>query len=327
MSDELPSNFDIYAFLSIPPTATEAEIRKAYRKQSLLYHPDKNPAPSAVEKFHYLNLSLDILVSPAARAAYDNVRKARAAKAERTAKYDDERRRMQRDLESREQDAKRRKLGQHKKTDVEEDFNLREAVEKLKEESARLKRARDKKLQEESAKQDDKEEDIDESERTLKVRFRKGIDRESLSIQKLEEIFSEFGTIQNVILGKSALVVFENLAAAKKALNELSRSNASDLSFIKEITMARTVAPENGPSPKTQEDSSHKEAAMTKPVISTIPAAKHTKFSFKPPSATGNDADYESITLMRMRKIERERLEREILEQEEKEDGDSVLVS
>src|SRR5579859_857012 len=100
MSDELPADFDIYAFLDLSPTASASSIRKAYRSKSLLYHPDKNPSPSAVQKFHYLNLSLDILSSPTARATYDNVRKARAAKAERTAKYDTERRKMQRDLES-----------------------------------------------------------------------------------------------------------------------------------------------------------------------------------------------------------------------------------
>lgn len=326
MADELPPNFDIYAFLSIPPTATVAEVRKAYRKHSLLYHPDKNSDPSAVEKFHYLNLAYDILTSPAARAAYDNVRKARAAKAERTAKYDDERRRMQRDLESREQDAKRRKLEKGRNVDVEEDINLREAVEKLKEESARLKKERDRKLAEDLAKQqDDKEDEVDESERTLKIRFRKGTNRESLSTEKLEGIFSEFGTIQNVILGKSALIVFDDLAGAKKALTKVSQSNVSQLSFIKEVTMAKIVSPEIDPSRETEE-LPHEKAPTTKPVISTIPASKPTKFSFKPPSATGNDADYESITLMRMRKIERERLEKEILEQEEKEDRESVLV-
>ena len=106
-AQHLPPDFDIYAFLSITPTSTESEIRKAYRKQSLLYHPDKNPSPSAVEKFHHLNVALAILLSPTARIAYDNVRKAKAAKAARTAKYDDERRRMQRDLEDRERDTRR----------------------------------------------------------------------------------------------------------------------------------------------------------------------------------------------------------------------------
>src|ERR1700694_634268 len=109
MADELPPDLDVYTFLTISETATESEIKRAYRKQSLLHHPDKNPSPSAVQKLHHLNLARALLLSPTARAAYDNLRKAKAAKTARTAKYDDERRRMQRDLEFREREAKRRR--------------------------------------------------------------------------------------------------------------------------------------------------------------------------------------------------------------------------
>src|SRR5579862_9830379 len=48
-SDSLPPDFDIYTFLDLTPTANTSQIRKAYRLKSLLYHPDKNPSPTAAK--------------------------------------------------------------------------------------------------------------------------------------------------------------------------------------------------------------------------------------------------------------------------------------
>jgi len=42
-------SFDYYQILQIKPTATNAEIKAAYRKLAKLFHPDKNPG--AEEKF------------------------------------------------------------------------------------------------------------------------------------------------------------------------------------------------------------------------------------------------------------------------------------
>lgn len=63
---------DYYAILGVAKNATDTEIKKAYRKLALQYHPDRNPDnKEAEEKFREVNEAYQVLSDPQKRAQYD----------------------------------------------------------------------------------------------------------------------------------------------------------------------------------------------------------------------------------------------------------------
>ncbi len=68
---------DHHRILGLAPGATERQIKAAYRRMALRYHPDLNPAPDAEEKFHEIN------------TAYEYLLKHGSSGGDRTSSYDD----------------------------------------------------------------------------------------------------------------------------------------------------------------------------------------------------------------------------------------------
>src|SRR5438093_9493537 len=63
---------DYYEVLGVGRSATEEEVKRAYRNLAVKFHPDKNPDdPHAEEKFKELGEAYDVLMDPDKRAAYD----------------------------------------------------------------------------------------------------------------------------------------------------------------------------------------------------------------------------------------------------------------
>jgi DnaJ-class molecular chaperone len=64
---------DYYAILSVPRDASDAEIKKAYRKLAMQYHPDRNPGKEkwANEKFKEINEAYAVLGDPQKKKQYD----------------------------------------------------------------------------------------------------------------------------------------------------------------------------------------------------------------------------------------------------------------
>ena len=64
---------DYYAILGVPRNATQEEIKRAYRRLALKYHPDRNPGnKEAEEKFKEISEAYEVLSDPEKRAIYDS---------------------------------------------------------------------------------------------------------------------------------------------------------------------------------------------------------------------------------------------------------------
>src|SRR5579871_2348375 len=66
------SKRDYYEVLGLSKGASAEDLKKAYRKMAMQYHPDRNPGDStADEKFREVNEAYDVLKDEQKRAAYD----------------------------------------------------------------------------------------------------------------------------------------------------------------------------------------------------------------------------------------------------------------
>ena len=70
---------NLYDIIGVQHDATLKEIAKKYKKQALKLHPDKNPDPTAHQKFLKLTQILELLSDESSRNNYDIILKAREA--------------------------------------------------------------------------------------------------------------------------------------------------------------------------------------------------------------------------------------------------------
>src|SRR5436190_11790638 len=65
---------DYYATLGVPKTASDKEIKQAFRKLARKHHPDVNPTDKAAEaKFKEINEANEVLGDPEKRSKYDQL--------------------------------------------------------------------------------------------------------------------------------------------------------------------------------------------------------------------------------------------------------------
>ncbi|KAI6113092.1 X-domain of DnaJ-containing-domain-containing protein [Pisolithus sp. B1] len=66
-----PVETEYYDLLGVSVDVNDTDLKKAYRKQAMRYHPDKNPSPDAEEKFKEISKAFQVLSDPNLRAVYD----------------------------------------------------------------------------------------------------------------------------------------------------------------------------------------------------------------------------------------------------------------
>lgn len=67
----MSSDTKLYDILGLKKNATLDEIKKAYKKLALQYHPDRNPSPEAQDKFKEINNAYETLSDSQKREIYD----------------------------------------------------------------------------------------------------------------------------------------------------------------------------------------------------------------------------------------------------------------
>jgi DnaJ family protein C protein 17 len=325
LKQHITSSHDFYALLNVPSTASDSEIRSGWRKTALKHHPDKVGAtPETLEKFHLLQIAFDVLSDESTKEQYDNARRAREQKAQRSSAYDDQRRAMIDKLERGERDAKR-KRGE---LDEEED-KFQQELARLAADGKRRREERTAKMRQEALEEERRWAEasapptpapvsnapITDLERSVTLRFKRDEKTAHLDRDAVQDLFSHFGSVEHTLLRDkkrkiadekhkilycSGLIVFSSIMGAHAAVADWPKLKEKDARYaiFEEVDWADRP----------------KEAKKTS--ISSTPTAPATpgtvpKFSFKPASAKSKGTTSDEDERARLRAAEIEKIRRE----------------
>lgn len=276
LKEHATSSHDFYELLGVSFETSEADIRRAYRRTALKYHPDKNAGnPAAVEKFHLLQIAFDVLSDAGAKAAYDQARRARKEKHERDQAFEGRRRQMKEDLERRESGAFKRK-----RDEEDEEQNLEREIRRLAEDGKRRRKEREEMLSREKLEEEEKQDQdkngvsettsepkqatkggtaVSEIDRTIKARWVRegsGIDIDKDTLQK---VFAKFGAVENAFMLKdkrqkigdrkekamvaTGVVVFSSVVGAHAAVADIKKQSGQEYKIFESVFWASNQEP------------------------------------------------------------------------------------
>jgi DnaJ family protein C protein 17 len=346
---------DFYELLGVAFDAEEAAIKKAYRKTSIRYHPDKNPDnKDAADRFIYLGWARDILIDPKLKGEYDRARTRRREKVLQDELLDGRRRQMKQDLERREREGKdlSQSLKRKRAEDMSEAEKRAQEIQRLAEDGKRRRKEAQERLEKKRKEEDEASSfDLEDSqpppsapqtgstaeiERTIKIRFQREGETLHWDKDKLQSMFSKYGKIDSVVMGKDkkirpsgekhrrivvmVFIVYTRLDHAHAAVSDSKK----DYPLLESVSWASgepdIKSPVDMPSAPSTPISTPNKAfrASFGPGLAKMGGTPigTPKFSFSPKTPS-----LQEVTMIRLKEAEKKRLEEQIRKQEAAEEA------
>ena len=348
---------DFYELLGVAFDVDEATIKKAYRKASIRYHPDKNPDnKDAADRFIYLGWARDILVDAKLKGEYDRARTRRREKILQDELLDGRRRKMKDDLERREREGKEFAQGLKRKRaeEMSEAEKKAQELQRLAEDGKRRRKEAQERMEKKRKEEEEatvmaaekspepqapKPGDSAEIDRTVKVRFQRDNERMAWDKDTISKLFSKYGKIDSVLMGKDKKIKPSGekhrkvIAIVFIIYTRLDHAHAAVMDGKADYPSLESVSWANG------------EPEIKSPVNADAPSAPSTpvatpnksfRASFGPGTGKGmggtplgtpkfsfspKTPSLEEVTMMRLKQAEKKRLEDQIRKQEAAEEA------
>ncbi|KAF2025170.1 DnaJ-domain-containing protein [Setomelanomma holmii] len=340
---------DFYELLGVTFDADAQAIKKAYRKASIKYHPDKNPDnKDAADRFIYLGWARDILLDANLKGDYDRARTRRREKVLQDELLDGRRRKMKDDLERREQDGKEFVNGLKRKRaeEMSEAEKRAREIHRLAEDGKRRRKEAQERMEKRRKEEEEEASFVDMSEpqptapqpgetpeidRTVKIRFQREGDCSDWDKDRVQKMFSKYGKIDSVVMGKDkkirpsgekhrkviamVFIIYTRLDHAHAAVSD----GKNDYPMLDSVSWANgepeIKSPMNVPSAPSTPVATPKTfkssfgPGIGKGVGGTPLGTPKFSFSPKTPSL-------QEVTMIRLKEAEKKRLEEQIRKEE-----------